>query len=56
MKEKIAIGSEYNQLTGVGTEYMVIDGQVIAKFLDGNLEGKIEGSNETTINQGEKHE
>jgi hypothetical protein len=53
MKENIAIGTEYNQLTGIGTEYMVKEGQVIAKFLDGNLEGRIEGSQETTVSQGE---
>jgi hypothetical protein len=48
MKDSVTIGTEYGQLIGVGTEWVERDGQVIAKFLDGNLEGKIEGSQETT--------
>jgi hypothetical protein len=55
MENKIIVGSEYCQLTGIGTEYIVRDGQVIAKFLNGNLEEKVMGSQETTLSQGEEN-
>jgi hypothetical protein len=48
MKDSVTIGTEYNQLTGVGTEWIEKDGQVIAKFLNGNLEEEVKGSQETT--------
>ena len=33
----VKVGYSVLQLTGVGTEYLVIDGNVIAKFFNGNL-------------------
>lgn len=36
-KDKIAISDRYMHLRGTGTEYVVIAGQVVAKFQDGNL-------------------
>ena len=46
---RIGIGSKYSELEGVGTEYVVVDGQVIAKFLNGELDMGIIGNNERTF-------
>lgn len=33
----IKISNRYSELTGIGIEYIVIDGQVICEFYDGNI-------------------
>lgn len=45
----IAIGTMYSELTGIGTEYLVKDGRVIAKFLNGHLDGVCQGNLEKTV-------
>lgn len=35
--DRIGVGSRYGDLTGVGTEYVVVNGVVVAKFMDGTL-------------------
>jgi len=37
MLNQIGIGSKASDLTGIGTEYLVVNGEVIAKFYDGNM-------------------
>ena len=34
---KVRISNKRMDLTGVGTEYLVVNGEVIAKFFDGNM-------------------
>ena len=48
MTEIVIVASTYAELTGVGTEYVVRDGIVIAKFLNGDLESEITGNMEIT--------
>lgn len=48
MDKRVAVGSTYAELTGKGTEYVVKNGQVIAKFLSGNLDGVCQGNMEKT--------
>jgi hypothetical protein len=48
MDKRIVIGTTYNELTGMGTEYVVKNGQVIAKFLNGHLDGVCQGNSEKT--------
>lgn len=48
MDNRIAIGNTYGELTGIGTEYVVKNGQVIAKFLNGDLDGVCQGNMEKT--------
>lgn len=48
MDKRVAVGSTYAELTGKGTEYVVKNGQVIAKFLNGNLDGVCQGNMEKT--------
>lgn len=52
-EKRILVADRYGDLTGIGTEYLVRGEQVIAKFLDGNLEERIPGNSETTISQGD---
>lgn len=33
----IHIGKNLNELTGVGTEYLIQDGEIVAKFQDGDI-------------------
>jgi hypothetical protein len=51
MDNVIRVGKKASELKGEGTEYLVIDGQVIAKFYDGNMVTDIKpvGNDEVTI-------
>ena len=37
MENIIRIGYKPSQLTGIGSEYLVVDGFIIAKFWNGNI-------------------
>jgi hypothetical protein len=46
----VKIGFSIMQLTGIGTEYLVIDEEIIAKFYNGNLiYGPTTGNDEKTV-------
>lgn len=46
---KIGIGSKASELTGIGTEYLVVNGVCIAKFWNGNIVTAVAlGNNEVT--------
>ena len=46
----IYIGHSINELTGHGTEYLVRNGTVIAKFFNGNFVGTIpKGNSDLTL-------
>lgn len=47
-KDKIGVASTYGELTGIGTEYVIVDDIVIAKFLNGNLDLPCSGNSEKT--------
>jgi len=48
MNNQVVVAESYADLKGVGTEYVVINGQVIAKFIDGQLEKQEFGNLEVT--------
>lgn len=45
---KVSVGSSYAQLTGIGTEYVIINDNIVAKFYEGNLAGSSIGNTEDT--------
>ncbi len=52
-KDNIKVFDGIQSLTGIGTEYLVKDGDVIAKFYNGNIiRETIKGNNEETITVG----
>jgi hypothetical protein len=46
--ERVAVSSSYADLIGIGTEYVVINGEVVAKFLNGNFDTPVAGNSEKT--------
>lgn len=41
----VKVGFRPSQLTGVGTEYLVVNGLIVAKFFNGNLIAALQGGN-----------
>lgn len=49
MDNVIKVSTDIQQLTGIGTEYLVKDGIILAAFYDGQLRrvGHVDGESET---------
>lgn len=41
----VRVSDKLSDLSGIGTEYLIIDGYIVAKFWDGNLVGVLPGGN-----------
>lgn len=48
VSEKLGICDSFTACIGVGPEYVVINGEIVAKFIDGNLaQGSVGNTKET---------
>ena len=48
--DTIKLADRLSDLTGKGTEYLIVDGLIIAKFVDGNLDhGPLTGNMDETV-------